>query len=104
MDRNGKKRWKRAVICGLLGLLLSGIMTGVGFLMPYVRAKADISLTRLTENESPSVLLAYDPASRATRTGKLHPAPAATLADYTPRIYTPYEEIPPDLIHAFVSI
>lgn len=108
--KNGIKR--SAVRKALLWLVLTGglltllAVTAMGaYLHPYATARMDMSLMRIPTIREPSVLYAYEPSSRTSRDGTtLHPAPNSALSEARPRIYVPYDEIPPDLVHAFVAI
>ncbi len=104
MSRKGKRRGKAVAVWGLFCLFLLTVAVCVGVLLPYAGAKMDMSLMEIPAAREPSKLYAYDPTSRASRSGELHPAPMAVLSEYRPRIYTPYGEIPQELVNAFVSI
>ncbi len=104
MKKSRKKRGRIIAVWGAVGLLLATAAVCAGILLPYVGAKMDMSLLERSAVREPAALYAYDPTERALRAGELHPAPTASLAVNRPRIYTPYEEIPPELICAFVSI
>ena len=81
-----------------------GITAAACYLAPYASSRMDLALLETVEFSAPSTLLVYDPALRADRTGTLHPAEQGTLGGSIPRPYTAYEDMPPELVRAFVSI
>ena len=99
-----KRKWPLAVLSVLLAVFLLAVLGVALFLLPYADAEMDMTLMNIPTVHEPSVLYAYDPADRTARTGTLHPAENTTLPDPHPRIYTPYADLPADLINAFVSI
>ncbi len=99
-----KRRFRRIFLVISAGLLISAALAGTLALAPYASERMDMSLMDIPEVSTPATLLCYDPAHRASRTGTLHPAPHTTLASPERRVFVPYEDIPPELIHAFVAI
>ena len=90
----------------LFGLAF-GVLASVAaymWLSPYTDVRMDMSLMDIAIPHEPSVLYAYNGSDRRERVGPLHPVSGAGLSDAHPRIYTSYEEIPVDLINAFVAI
>lgn len=102
--RNAKKRIIIALT--LFFLLLGALAMGTVYvgLRSYASIHMDMSLMEIAVPHEPSVLFAYDPSERALRSGELHPISNTAISVAHPRIYTPYEEIPADLVNAFVSI
>ncbi len=103
----GRSAKKRILTGGLLVCLLLCILAAVAvyvWLMPYASVRMDMSLMEIAVPHEPSVLYAYVPSDRASRRGDLHPVSGTILSAVHPRIYTPYDDIPSDLINAFVSI
>ncbi|MBE6653342.1 MAG: hypothetical protein E7610_08030 [Ruminococcaceae bacterium] len=98
-----RKRRRGAAWAGIVLLLAAVAAVGILFLLPYARAEMDMTLLDTAERRTPSVLYAYDTADRVSRKGKLHPAPNAALPDDR-QSYTPYDQIPEDLVNAFVAI
>lgn len=98
-----KKKRRAAVIGGTVAALLLAA-AGVLYLSPYASSEMDVTLLDIASVRTPSTLYAYQPSERPRRAGELHPAPNAALAESRPRIYVPYDEMPPDLINAFVAI
>ena len=109
MVKNKKKKEKRipraaAVTAAVLALLiLVGAVAGWLGLRPYLGSELDLTLLDISAR-TPSILYAYQPVGRQARSGDLHPAPDSSLSESPPRIYVPYEEMPPALIDAFVAI
>lgn len=99
-----KRRLALILLCGVILFLSAATAAGAVWITPYAHAKMDMTLLQIPRAGRPSVLYAYDPETRARRSGDLHPAENATLLQDRPHIYTPYAEIPPDLIHAFIAI
>lgn len=100
-------RWGRVVAIILLVVTVlsaGGITIGAVCLSPYMTARMDPSLMELAVANEPTTLYAYMPTARQDRQGPLHPAPSATLTAPERRILVQYDEIPADLIHAFVAI
>ena len=108
MKQRKKIKKKRRLVLLLLcaGILLAAAVTAAGavYLAPYAHAKMDMTLLQIPRAGRPSVLYAYDPEDRADRAGDLHPAENTTLLQDRPHIYVPYDEIPSDLINAFIAI
>ena len=105
MKRNNRK--KRVIVSLLLSGLILGVLATVTaylWLSPYTNVRMDMSLMEIAIPHEPSVLYAYNASDRQERTGELHPVSGAVLSDAHPRIYTSYEEIPADLINAFIAI
>ena len=103
--KHRKRRWLRILAAAVILLPILAATAGILYLRPYAEAKMDMTLLNIPTVHEPSTLYAYDePSARATRSGDLHPAPRTVLSESRPRIYTPYESIPPDLVHAFISI
>ncbi len=100
-----KHRRARRII---LSVLLSGVIVAVAlaayYLAPYANTKMDMSLMDLPAVNRPARLLTYAPALRAERSGPCHDAPNATLSPPERRVFVPYQDLPEDLIHAFVAI
>ena len=104
--RKTKKRRKGMMILGgciLLLLLIGGAAVGA-FIFPYAASKMDMTLLDIPRTCEPSILYAYMPENRADRCGELHIAEHSDLLQSRPHIRVTYDEIPPDLIHAFVAI
>lgn len=104
--KRGNRR-KRVFVSVLLSIVAFGGITAAAVcirLSPYAKVKMDLSLMEIAIPGKPSELYAYDPSERPRRTGELHPVSGGVLASAVPRIYTPYEELPSDLINAFVAI
>ena len=103
-----RKRRGRGLALGLGLLLLAGGVAGAAavsrYLAPYAALRMDLSLLETAETTMPSVLLAYDSALRAGREGDLHPVAGEAVGGGQAGIYVSGEEIPPDLIRAFVAI
>ncbi len=108
-----KKRKKRAgrgrrvalsICLAVLLIGLSALVGGILYLAPYASETMDMSLMEIPEVSMPSVLYAYDAAKRADRSGEMHPAEGCVLSEARPHIFVAYEDLPPDLIHAFVAI
>ncbi|MBO5511819.1 MAG: transglycosylase domain-containing protein [Clostridia bacterium] len=99
-----KRRLALILLCGVILCLSAATAAGAVWITPYAHAKMDMTLLQIPRAGRPSILYAYDPETRARRSGGLHPAENATLLQDRPHIYTPYAEIPPDLIHAFIAI
>ena len=107
MNVKKKKQWRR-----MTGLILSFVLGGcfllsmgsVSFLIPYSHAKMDMSLVRIFSTGEPSVFYAYNPENRAARDGESHIAPRSALTDSDSCIYIAYEDMPNNLINAFVAI
>ncbi len=108
--RNRKKRQSVVrrifLICFLcvLGLIMAVIVTAAVYIAPYADEHMDMTLLDLPAVNRPATLYVRDPAHRAMREGELTVAPHSSLAPPERRIYVPYEEMPEDLINAFVAI
>ncbi len=89
----------------LTAMLLAATATAAGFaLYPYASLRMDMALMELPEINRPATVLAYQSANRAARTGELHIPAHARVAASERRIFVPYDQMPADLIHAFVAI
>ncbi len=101
-----KKRRRIWLILLILPLVLLTVaaIAGAVFLAPYADERMDMSLLSLPAVNRPAVLYARDPEGRAARTGELSSAPNSTLAPPEKRIYVPIEDMPADLLNAFVAI
>ena len=104
VNNRKRKAWPAALLILAVLLIAGSAAAGILYLLPYSDARMDMSLMDIPKGHKASVLYAYDPAHRGTRTGDLHPAPDATLPEGHSRIYTPYDEFPTHLINAFVAI
>lgn len=93
--------WGGVTVLGLLGMMGGFIWTSIA---PYAGETVDRSLLEIPRAASPSVLVAYEPSNRATRSGKMHLAEGCTLLPSATSVYTPYSDMPADLIHAFVAV
>ena len=102
--KQSKRRWLPVLLSVPIIAILLTALAGIMILLPYSDAKMDMTLMNIPVVHEPSVLYAYDPTTRQSRSGNLHVAPNSTLSEARPRVYTPYEDIPADLIHAFVAI
>ncbi len=107
MNQKERKKGRRvvslimSVSLGAIFLLGTGILS---FLLPYSHAQMDMSLIQIYQSNEPSVFYTYDPENRAERAGECHVAPQSALVDPDTCIYTVYEDMPRDLINAFVAI
>lgn len=105
-QKTRKKGWRitgkiLSVLLGASFLLGTGVLS---ILLPYSHAQMDMSLIQISQANEPSVFYAYDPEKRAEREGDRHVAPQSALVDPDSCIYTVYEDMPQDLINAFVAI
>ena len=98
------KRIFLGVTVVLAAMMISGGVAAACYLAPYASARMDLALLQTVEDSAPSVLLVYDPTLRESRTGTLHPARQGTLGGSIPRPHAEYDDMPPELIYAFVSI
>ncbi len=100
-----KKHRVLRIICFMLGFfIMSIVIASVGLLAPYAATEMDMTLMDISSVCEPSKLYAYDAKNRAARTGELHLADHCTLTEARPRIFVSYDELPADLIHAFIAI
>ncbi len=109
MSRRQKSVKKRrrvglALFLITLFLLVAAISAGAVMLAPYAKERMDMSLLSLPEVNRPAVLYARDPRLRARREGDLAVAPHAVISPAERRIFVPIEEMPDNLLHAFVAI
>ena len=107
MKTKRRKAGRRALLWGGVGLgaaLAVGVVAVLAYIAPYASSRMDLALLESVEQATPSTFLAYEPSLRAGRTGELHPIEQGTLWGSMPRTYASYEDMPPDLIRAFVSI
>ena len=102
--KKAKKRILLGLVWGLTAAVTLSVTAGAVYLAPYASVKMDLTLLTAAETFAPTALLAYDPTLRAARTGPLHPTEQGTLGGGTARVRVTYDEIPPDLIRAFISI
>ena len=105
MRRKGnRRRWIGWLLVG--ALFASALTVGVVWfcLSPYIGASMDVSLLEIGKESAPSRLYAYNAAGRAEREGELHEAEGGILLRPNEIVQVSYEDIPPDLIHAFIAI
>ncbi len=105
--RRPRRRGRRILlilVLTFLGLTVGAGVAGWMILSPYMGERMDMTLLELPAVNRPAVLYARDPALRAEREGDLYLAPSSAVAPLEKRIFVPYEEMPADLIHAFVAI
>ena len=93
-------------ICLIAVLLAVALGAGVilAWVYPYTKVTMDMTLMQISTVSEPSTLLAYEPEKRAGRRGELHRARGCALAEGVSSVFVPYEEMPPQLICAFVAI
>ena len=100
------KRRKRIIITvaavGLTAVTAAVAAVGV-YLAPYASVRMDMTLMEITAAE-PARLLSYSPENRASRSGELHPAEGCTVGSGRAQVLVPYEDMPPHLVNAFISI
>ena len=107
MGTSGGKRGRRVAVALTAALLTATAVCGVAgarYLAPYAAMKMDLSLLETAETMTPTVLLVYDPTLRESREGPLHPVAGETVGGAQAGVYVTGEQIPPDLIRAFISI
>ncbi len=102
--RPSHRRARRIILVTIGLLLLSTITAAALSIAPYAAARMDMSLLDIPAVSAPATLVCYEPAARADRTGPLHVAANSTLAPTERRVFVPYDDLPPSLIHAFVAI
>ena len=103
--RISKRRKLWAII--VLSALFSGtvmLSVAAAYLLPYTQQRMDMALLNAASVSSPSVLYVYNPADRAGRCGSLHRAQNADLGNQRLAKHTDYEDMPPELLHAFIAI
>ena len=88
----------------LSAVFLTAAAGGLLYLRPYFGETVDPALLELSVQDSPAELLAYEPSNRPDRTGELHPAEGCGIPQPRRRVFTPLEEMPEELIHAFIAI
>lgn len=101
-----KKRRRIWLVLLILPLVLLAVaIAAAAFLLaPYAEERMDMSLLSLPAVNRPATLYARDPANRAEREGELSVAPDSVLAQPEKRIFVPIEEMPDNLLDAFVAI
>lgn len=104
VTRHKHRRARRVILLLVLVVFVIGIALAVLFIAPYAVSEMDMSLLDLPATSEPAKLLAYDPPNRAAREGQTHPAPDPMLSPPERRIFVSYDDMPADLIHAFVAI
>lgn len=94
-----------ALLCVFLILVMGATAAAVIYILPYSRATMDLSLLTLAEEGKTATLYAPDANSRADG-GKLtyHPLDEHLPTDLRRQVVLTRDEIPDDLIHAFVAI
>lgn len=106
--KNQKKKKKRillGVLCALIVAVILSATAVILYILPYSRATMDLSLLSLAEEGRPAVLYAPDSDSRATgEPPTYHPLGESLPVDLRKQVLLTYDEIPDDLIHAFVAI
>ncbi len=103
-DRRKRRHILLILLLTFFVLTASAAVAGWILLSPYRGERMDMTLVELPAVNRPATLYAREPAQRADRNGKLTPAPSSAVAAVEKRIFVPYDEIPADLIHAFISI
>ena len=102
-----RKKGKRILIRVLVGSLFISVAIVVSVLIwlePYTELEMDMTLMEIPTVNRPAELYVYEPENRPERSGSLRQIADSAMTQLPARIYTPYADIPTDLIHAFVSI
>ena len=101
-----KRRGRVALIVAVILSLLLTCTAGALWVVaePYSHATLDLTLMEIPRNNRPPLLLAYDSEARIARGGEPHAAAGCTVAIVGNDRFTPYEEIPENLVNAFVAI
>jgi penicillin-binding protein 1A len=85
-------------------LFITAISAASAWLTPYTKARMDMTLLHAAENDTPSVLLSYIPENRAARAGDPHESTSQITTKNPTTPCTPPNEMPPDLLRAFVAV
>lgn len=90
----------------ILCLLSASALTvyGTTYLAQYAHHADTRTLSEYRYNGQPATLYAYDPSTRASRSGVLHLAPGQEAMAQLSSVYVPYDDFPPALVAAFVAI
>jgi penicillin-binding protein 1A len=110
MKRHAVKRRRRGrrIVTVVAVTLSFGIVGGAAAVWsavePYTHAGLDMTLMDIPRINRPAAMTAFEPSDRAARTGKAHEAEGCDLAVMGNDSFTPYENVPTDLINAFISI
>lgn len=103
--KNGKtRRLRRLAVVVTVAMAGMMIAATVALCVSAADVKMDMTLMEIPQSYRPAKLYAYDPSFRRERAGELHEAENAAIPVTRPHLYARMEEIPPDLIHAFVAI
>ncbi len=104
-QRKKKRHILLTLLCILIVAIIVATAAAVIYILPYSRATMDLSLLTLAEEGTPAVLYAPDGDSRGGD-GKLtyHPMDERLPTDLRRQVVLARDEIPDDLIHAFVAI
>ena len=100
------QKWKRVCLILLILILLFavvGLSAGAVYVGRYANSRMDLSLLDIQATGDASRLYHYDFSDRATRKGEAQLS-QDQLTGILPRVYVSYDEIPSNLIHAFVAI
>ena len=101
------RRLKR--VCLMVGIvsvvcMIVAVTAGTLYLNRYADSRMDLSLLDLRNTGKPSHLYYYDFTDRAAREGKVCPSEDDLSGTRGESRYVAYQEIPRDLIYAFVAI
>ena len=100
------RRKKRIILTmAVTGVTIAAVAVAAGWiwLAPYASVRMDMTLLEISAAE-PARLLAYDPENRSERAGELHEAEGCTIGSGRPRVFVPYEDMPPHLVNAFIAM
>lgn len=106
MKKKKIRRKKRllVVLCTFFLLLMTAVVGVVLFLLPYSRATMDMSLLTLNEESNPARLYAADPEAKGGGEFRYHLLDEGLPMEIHQQIPVTYEDVPEDLINAFVAI
>lgn len=99
MDAANKRRRTVLTVATVFLLLMAlGVGAAAVFLEPYATARMDMSLMHMEGQGVPSTLYVRDPTTGQTVVA------GQVLTLHRPYVYAPYEQLPDNLINAFVAI
>ncbi|MBQ9781164.1 MAG: transglycosylase domain-containing protein [Clostridia bacterium] len=103
-QRKKKKHIFLGVLSILLVLIILATTAAVIYILPYSRATMDLSLLAPAEERKPAVLYVSDGKKGPDGETVYHPLDETLPTDLRRQVILTYEEIPQNLINAFVAI